>query len=153
MNFEQWYEENAKYINPVDFKIWLSEAFDAGFLSVKQSDLSEINLNCKSVQARLATSWGYVKAEQVEQRSDSERMEPVAWIKDNKLQLDGLRTSLLFHADGWTPLYAAPVQQVDLTDGEIAKALGFNIMLVTTKELKDARAVIAAYKEKNKCFT
>jgi hypothetical protein len=29
----------------------------------------EQNLNCKSVQARLATAWGYVKAEQ----------EPVAW--------------------------------------------------------------------------
>ena len=31
----------------------------------------ELNLNCKSVQARLATLWGYVKAEQAEQ-------EPVA---------------------------------------------------------------------------
>ena len=27
----------------------------------------ELNLNCKSVQKRLATSWGYVKAEQAEQ--------------------------------------------------------------------------------------
>ena len=54
------------------------------------------------------------------------------------------------NAPGATPLYTAPVRTKDLTDDEIAKALGFNIMLVTTKELKDARAVIAAYKEKNK---
>ena len=35
----------------------------------------ELNLNCKSVQKRLATVWGYVKAEQAEQ-------EPVAWKHD-----------------------------------------------------------------------
>ena len=31
------------------------------------AEQADMNLNCKSVQARLATSWGYVKAEQAEQ--------------------------------------------------------------------------------------
>lgn len=30
MNFEEWYEANAKYINPNDLYQWLSEAFEAG---------------------------------------------------------------------------------------------------------------------------
>ena len=35
----------------------------------------DMNLNCKSVQARLATSWGYVKAEQPAQQQTDERID------------------------------------------------------------------------------
>ena len=52
----------------------------------------DLNLNCKSVQKRLATSWGYVKAEQAEQ-------EPVA-IADGTFN---------HNCQLGTPLYAAPV--------------------------------------------
>jgi hypothetical protein len=30
MTFEDWYEDNVKYMNLADFKLWLHEAFDAG---------------------------------------------------------------------------------------------------------------------------
>jgi len=46
-----------------------------------------------------------------------------------------------------TDLYAAPVQQVDLTDDEIAQAVGSPLDEVY---LADFRAVIAADREKNK---
>ena len=39
------------------------------FTPAEQADM---NLNCKSVQARLAASWGYVKAEQAEQEPVNE---------------------------------------------------------------------------------
>ena len=55
------------------------------------------NFNCKSVQARLATAWGYVKA-QPEQ-------EPVAWYRDE----DGIR--IYYETKCWDdaiPLYTAP---------------------------------------------
>ena len=57
----------------------------------------ELNLNCKSVQARLATVWGYVKAEPVKQ-------EPVAWHKPNAY---GNVTTHKKWAEenGWLPLY------------------------------------------------
>ena len=55
------------------------------------------NFNCKSVQARLATAWGYVKV-QPEQ-------EPVAWYRDE----DGIR--IYYETKCWDdaiPLYTAP---------------------------------------------
>jgi len=39
------------------------------------AEQADMNLNCKSVQARLATSWGYVKAEQAEQ-------EPIEYLME-----------------------------------------------------------------------
>ena len=80
-------------------------------------------------------------AEQAEQ-------EPVAWIKLNE---DGV---YIEDVTGF-PVYAAPVQQVDLTDDEIERALD----AAKVPELPDgyksvdleiARAVIAADREKNK---
>ena len=64
----------------------------------------ELNLNCKSVQARLATVWGYVKAEPVKQ-------EPVAWAY---IDADGSFMDALDRQHGayQTPLYAAPAQPV-----------------------------------------
>ena len=64
----------------------------------------ELNLNCKSVQARLATVWGYVKAEAVKQ-------EPIAWAC---IDADGSFMDALDRKHGayQTPLYAAPAQPV-----------------------------------------
>jgi len=45
------------------------------------------------------------------------------------------------------PEYDAPVQQIDLTDDEIEDSVGYSM---TKAGLVDCRAVIAAYKEKNK---
>ena len=48
------------------------------------------------------------------------------------------------------PLYASPVQQVDLTDDEIREVLANRDFYATDDEIEDVRAVIAAYKEKQK---
>ena len=74
-------------------------------------------------------------AEQAEQ-------EPVAWADE-----DGFPWKYNLDGKDWVPLYAAPVRTKDLTDDEIEEigksyfdewSFGF------------ARAIIAAYKEKNK---
>ena len=107
----------------------------------------ELNLNCKSVQARLATVWGYVKAEQAEQK-------PVAWAltSENGEVLDCIshtyKVTQPCTVDYDEPLYAAPVRTKDLTDDEIAKIAFVDKVPLSTKSL--ARAAIAAYKEKNK---
>ena len=58
------------------------------------------NLNCKSVQARLATAWGYVKPEQ----------EPVAWLhtKIEGVAVPHRPADLDKHPDRWEALYKAP---------------------------------------------
>ena len=63
----------------------------------------EQNLNCKSVQARLATAWGYVKAEQ----------EPVAEIEVSFTEFGGECLDVLFCdlGVGVHELYAAPLPQ------------------------------------------
>ena len=60
------------------------------------------NLNCKSVQKRLATSWGYVKAQQ--------QVEPVAWIHRYKTGAEQINTAPPETYVGWThtPLYTTP---------------------------------------------
>ena len=30
MNFDEWYEQNAKYMNTTDFEAWMLEAWEAG---------------------------------------------------------------------------------------------------------------------------
>ena len=55
--------------------------------------------------------------------------------------------------EGVFKLYAAPARTKDLTDGEIHdvfKSLGFSLADPLTEDFSVARAVIAAYKEKNK---
>ena len=99
-----------------------------------------------------------MKLEQAEQRSDSERMEPVAWIlteADGTMDFDCQPTikptqndyDALREGETFTPLYAAPVRTKDLTDDEIAQAVGSPLDEVY---LADFRAVIAADREKNK---
>jgi len=88
----------------------------------------DINLSCKSTQARLAASWGYVKA-QPEQRSVSEQQEPVAWQ-------DTAKPTELVSAEDWDnidpqwhwmyrPLYTTPPQRKPLTDEQIETAWPF----------------------------
>ena len=106
----------------------------------------ELNLNCKSVQKRLATVWGYVKAEQAEQ-------EPVAWAltSENGEVLDCIshtyKVTQPCTVDYDEPLYAAPVRTKDLTDEELWEAA----KTAKSNDLTDAfRAVIAADRRKNK---
>ena len=54
------------------------------------------------------------------------------------------------NAPGATPLYAAPVQQVDLTDDEIQEVMMSVSPTGMNYFIRIARAVIAAFKEKNK---
>ena len=63
----------------------------------------EQNLNCKSVQARLATAWGYVKAQP--------QQEPVAWIHnfiEGGISIGKRPADLERHPDRWTALYKDP---------------------------------------------
>ena len=111
----------------------------------------ELNLNCKSVQKRLATVWGYVKAEQAEQ-------DPVAWAltSENGEVLDCIshtyKVTQPCTVDYDEPLYAAPVRTKDLTDDEIEWLVVDTLETWNSKDtMKDfARAVIAKFKEKNK---
>ena len=98
----------------------------------------ELNLNCKSVQKRLATVWGYVKAEQAEQ-------EPVAVVeitygREPECYVTG---NIDDFPEGVFKLYAAPVRTKDLTDDEI-------LILNQSTPLRFARAVLAKFKEKNR---
>ena len=99
----------------------------------------EQNLNCKSVQARLAAAWGYVKAEPEQKRPQNcgtgycscvecvMEQEPVAWMYD--WLCDGnLITGWIAHneseipktvASNVRPLYTTPPQRKPLTNEEI----------------------------------
>ena len=60
----------------------------------------EQNLSCKSVQARLATAWGYVKAQS--------QQEPVAWIHnfiEGGISIRKRPADLERHPDRWTALF------------------------------------------------
>ena len=90
--------------------------------------------------AEIAWKNGAYCAEQAEQ-------EPVAWWfqPPNKNVRPMFDTQQ--HGGKWQPLYAAPVRTKDLTDDEIAEAVGSPLDEVY---LADFRAVIAADREKNK---
>ena len=118
----------------------------------------ELNLNCKSVQKRLATVWGYVKAEQAEQSQLADAsLEPVAWAltSENGEVLDCIshtyKVTQPCTVDYDEPLYAAPVRTKDLTDDEIDKVLRAQEGNLNEQWFFSyARAVIAADREKNK---
>ena len=111
------------------------------------TEQAELNLNCKSVQARLATSWGYVKAEQAEQ-------EPVAWRWKNGNEWLNKYTYLDNGAPDCPelcePLYAAPVRTKDLTELLDVMVGMANYIDKLGGDSKGFRAVIAADREKNK---
>ena len=136
--------------------------------TIRAAKAQELNLNCKSVQKRLATSWGYVKAEHpmdydqgfvdgVEaQLAEPVKQEPVGWTHAANLVDDGYGHIFSVHSsepayDDWVPVYAAPVRTKDLAgqdlcDLEIAvgwKGDSYDFDVI-------AKAVIAAYREKNR---
>ena len=77
--------------------------------------------------------------------ADQAEQEPVAWMDDDKWFTRNKDAAKKFGGN-WTPLYAAPVRTKDLTDDEIRKLWSDAELDITWF----ARAVIAAYKEKNK---
>ena len=81
-------------------------------------------------------------AEQAEQES-------VAWLWVSEHGSERLEWEPVEDTSKWksTPLYAAPVRTKDLTDDEIAQAVGSPLDEVY---MADFRAVIAADREKNK---
>ena len=112
----------------------------------------EQNLSCKSVQARLAAAWGYVKA-QPEQ-------EPVAWVSSEELLV--MRGNALGGAKDWrinvglvkqdgdVGLYTTPSQRpwVGLTDEELYEI--YNKANWDVRQSWDyERAIEAKLKEKN----
>ena len=63
----------------------------------------EQNLNCKSVQARLATAWGYTKVQP--------QQEPVAWMHnfiEGGISIGSRPADLERHPDRWTALFKDP---------------------------------------------
>ena len=69
----------------------------------KEQPQPEQNLNCKSVQARLATAWGYVKAQS--------QQEPVAWMHnfiEGGISIGSRPADLERHPDRWTALFKDP---------------------------------------------
>ena len=69
----------------------------------KEQPQPEQNLNCKSVQARLATAWGYVKAQS--------QQEPVAWLHnfiDGGITFGKRPADFERHPDRWTALFKDP---------------------------------------------
>lgn len=115
----------------------------------------ELNLNCKSVQKRLATSWGYVKAEQ----------EPVALIQLRQVHavqgmdgtwnvspymagmFNGLELAMAIFEDREPDYRTAPPQRewVGLTEDEVE---AYEIMGGKSDAML-ARALEALLKEKN----
>ena len=74
--------------------------------------------------------------------------EPVAWHEPNAYGNVTTHRDWA-NANGWLPLYASPVRTKDLTDDEIDDVRDKTWCLNNSLR-KFARAVIAAYKEKNK---
>ena len=67
------------------------------------TEAREQNLNCKSTQARLATAWGYVKAQS--------QQEPVAWMHnfiEGGISIGSRPADLERHPDRWTALFKDP---------------------------------------------
>ena len=110
---------------------------------------------CGGCAKKAADGWALYCVEcweKAEQRSDSERMEPVWWHYRINGNLDGFYHEKpdndVYDEGTLTPLYAAPVRTKDLTDDEIYIAVGsagFGASLIA-----GCRAVIAADREKNK---
>ena len=140
----------------------------------KEQPQPEQNLNCKSVQARLATAWGYVKAQPQQETKEyvagfndglvgaSElrtlgekiaQQEPIAWMYPDDLKrfetseayAEAYSIEMVSPIQGETvPLYISPPQRKPLTDEEM-----FKIWLTVPAETEDrfafARAIEAAH--------
>ena len=150
----------------------LREALTVGpqaLATIRAARAQELNLNCKSVQKRLATQWGYVKADQAEQEPlmDYERINALREGEQN-----GAEDAYFFvRPENDTPTlrkmfcqgfergfhkglkYAAPVsakrEWVDLSNDEIDELIR-KWHSPDMGLLDFAWAAIAAFKEKNK---
>ena len=80
------------------------------------------------------------------QTAEQAEQEPVAWLADGQL----FYTKDVASIEPLIPLYAAPVRTKDLTDDELDIFIGEKIMDMRMTYRDLCRAVIAAYKEKNK---
>ena len=105
----------------------------------------EQNLNCKSTQARLATAWGYVKA-QPEQESFEYWNAVEGWVKIDEVRehFDSVGCGTIYKTagEGRVPLCVA--QRKPLTDEQM-----FKIWLTVPAETEDrfafARAIESAH--------
>ena len=123
------------------------QAFETWWESEGQEFLFALNTTTDDdikLVAEIAWKNGAYCAEQAEQA-------PVAW---GYFDADGSFMDALDrqHGSYQTPLYAAPVRTKDLTDDEIMKINVDTASIVPTcdRQFHFARAVIAAFKEKNK---
>ena len=101
---------------------------------LKKQTQAEQNLSCKSTQARLATSWGYVKA-QPEQ-------EPVFYAHDGYLMTPERAKFLGFPLDSVLALYTNPPQRKPLTDEQRREILKDNTIQGYQGEYFDAWGII-----------
>ena len=160
-------EEQARQIEEAMNECLFDAKWYAAKEAIRAAKAQELNLNCKSVQKRLATSWGYVKAEHTmdydqgfvdgveAQLAEPVKQQPVAVISESAIGLVKL------HANGaclpfGTQLYAAPVsakrEWVDITKAEQLYLLASHIDKLTgdVMGLSLIDAVVAKFKEKNK---
>lgn len=95
-----------------------------------------------------------ILSEQAEQRSDSERMEPVAYLCPSFV--DNFATGRYETCEqkdyGAFPVYTHPVRTKDLTESEIGTLVQRHTIDGKIMPFALCDAVIAAYKEKNKCL-
>ena len=108
---------------------------------VEANVISERYQNTEKREAAI-TALREALAEQAEQ-------EPIGRWNWNEAKFEWL-TKFDYHKHHMTPLYAAPVRTKDLTDDEIMKINVDTASIVPTcdRQFHFARAVIAAYKEK-----
>ena len=143
-----WYASNNGTLEPVD----LNETITALREALAEPQITTPDV-CGEVCARAKLCYGCNKdleeanakyVEQAEQRSDSERMEPVADIVYDEFgPRIILRKSIKELPDGMQ-LFTAPVRTKDLTDDEI-----YELIMPVKPIMEFARAVIAADREKN----
>lgn len=125
----------------------------------------DINLNCPSVQKRLATSWGYVKAGPAAAdhlaASGKAMPDPVAIVHVKKLKFHDVHINnhewiewLQPKHDGMK-LYAGPLRVNDLTDRELADVIhGKGVPLgLWPDHIREYRLVIDADRLKNNITT
>ena len=58
MNFDEWYEQNAKYMNTTDFEAWMLEAWEAG----EKAEREACAKVCESFKAKMDAGLDHVAA-------------------------------------------------------------------------------------------
>jgi len=117
---------------------------DIHYVRADNTQPSSPNLNCKSVQRRLATSWGYVRKEEY----DMARVAAASQMRDTCIEVCDkvLGENNISKAIATLPI--PKIQWRDLTTTEIHDCYSGEFG-ISINELDFARAVIAKFKEKN----